>query len=88
MSVADLIIHDTTVLTMNTDFDVLPHHDVTVNGQFITAVTPTGLALGGGSASLGVNSVKGDEAPKARKVLDGRGLILMPGLVNAHTHLG
>jgi 5-methylthioadenosine/S-adenosylhomocysteine deaminase len=110
MSVADLIIHDTTVLTMNTDFDVLPHHDVTVNGQFITAVTPTGLALGGGSASLGVNSVtavtptglalgggsaslgvnsvRGDEAPKARKELDGRGLILMPGLVNAHTHLG
>ncbi len=88
MSVADLIIHDTTVLTMNTGFDVLPHHDVTVNGQFITAVTPTGLALGGASASLGVNSVKGDEAPKARKVLDGRGLILMPGLVNAHTHLG
>lgn len=71
MFVADLIIRDTTVLTMNASFDVLSHHDVTITGQFITAVTP--------------NS---NEAPPAKKVLDGRGLVLMPGLVNAHTHLG
>lgn len=71
MPVVDLIIRDATVLTMNANFDVLPHHDVTVDGQFIVAVTPTGA-----------------KAPEARKVLDGRGLILMPGLVNAHTHLG
>ena len=30
----------------------------------------------------------GGEAPEAKKVIDGRGLILMPGLINAHTHLG
>ncbi len=71
MSVADLIVRDTTVLTMDTDFDVLSHHDVIVNGQFIAAVTPTD-----------------ERAPRAEKELDGRGLILMPGLVNAHTHLG
>jgi 5-methylthioadenosine/S-adenosylhomocysteine deaminase len=78
MSVADLIVRDTTVLTMNASFDLLPHHDVTVSGRFIFAVAPTGLAQ---------DSALGD-APRARKVLDGRGLILMPGLVNAHTHLG
>jgi len=74
MPVADLIIRDATVLTMNASFDVLPHHDVTVNGQAIAAVTPTRPAQ--------------DSDGGARKVLDGRGLILMPGLVNAHTHLG
>ncbi len=71
MLAADLMIRDATVLTMNAGFDVLPHHDVTVAGQFITAVTPSRA-----------------EKPAARKVLDGRGLILMPGLINAHTHLG
>jgi 5-methylthioadenosine/S-adenosylhomocysteine deaminase len=71
MLVADLMIRDATVLTMNAALEVLPHHDVIVNGQFITAVTPGGA-----------------EQPAARKVLDGRGLILMPGLINAHTHLG
>lgn len=71
MSVADLIVRDTTVLTMNASFDVLARHDVTITGQFITAVTPTS-----------------SESPPARKVLVGRGLVLMPGLVNAHTHLG
>lgn len=71
MSIADLIIRDTMVLTMNAALEVLPHHDVTVEGQFITALTPGGA-----------------EKPAARKVLDGRGLILMPGLINAHTHLG
>jgi 5-methylthioadenosine/S-adenosylhomocysteine deaminase len=71
MSIADLIIRDTMVLTMNAALEVLPHHDVAVEGQFITAVTPGGA-----------------ERPAARKVLDGRGLILMPGLINAHTHLG
>ena len=67
----DLLIHDTTVLTMNADFDLLPHHDVLVKGQFITAVTPTVFPK-----------------PEARKLLDGRGLMLMPGLINAHTHVG
>jgi len=67
---ADLMVRDTTVLTMNADFDVLAHHDVIVDGQRIAAVAPTG------------------QTPRARKILDGRGLILMPGLINAHTHLG
>lgn len=71
MPVADLVIRNVTVLTMNVAFDVLPGHDVTVSGQYITAVTPSGPAR-----------------PDARKVLDGQGLILTPGLINAHTHLG
>lgn len=87
MSVADLLIHDTTVLTMNASFDVLPRHDVTVNGPFITAVTPTSPAPSP-SASIRTGFVKGSEASKVRRVLDGHGLILMPGLVNAHTHVG
>jgi 5-methylthioadenosine/S-adenosylhomocysteine deaminase len=70
MPAVDLIVRDTAVLTMSADLEVLPHHDVCVRGQFITAVTPAGRAT------------------EAGKVLDGRGLILMPGLVNAHTHLG
>jgi 5-methylthioadenosine/S-adenosylhomocysteine deaminase len=71
MVVADLIIRDATVLIMNADFDVLPHHDVVVNGQFIADVAPTGA-----------------ENRNAKRLLDGRGLVLMPGLINAHTHLG
>jgi 5-methylthioadenosine/S-adenosylhomocysteine deaminase len=79
MPTADLIVRDTTVLTMNANFDVLAHHDVIVSGQFITAVTPT---------RPGQDGAEGGQGPLARKSLDGRGLILMPGLVNAHTHLG
>ena len=71
MPVVDLVIRDTTVLTMNANLDVLPHQDVIINGQFIAAIMPAG-----------------SEPPEARKTLDGRGLNLMPGLINAHTHLG
>lgn len=71
MSAVDLVIRDTTVLTMNAGFDVLPHHDVAVEGQRIVAVTPSGGA-----------------EPRARKMIDGRGLLTMPGLINAHTHVG
>jgi len=71
MPEADLIIRDTSVLTMNAELALLPHHDVVINGQVMTAVRPTGQNM-----------------TPARKVLDGRGLLLMPGLINAHTHLG
>jgi 5-methylthioadenosine/S-adenosylhomocysteine deaminase len=71
MSAVDLVIYDTTVLTMNADLDVLPHHDVVIEGQRIAAVRPSAGA-----------------EPQAQKVVDGRGLMAMPGLINAHTHVG
>lgn len=65
-----LLVRDCTVLTLDGDFRVLPHHDVLIDGDRIAAIVPTGTALA------------------AARVLDARGLYLLPGLVNTHTHVG
>lgn len=49
---------------------VAPDRDIVIDGGRITSIEPTGTAL---------------DDP-ATEVLDGRGLIATPGLVNAHTH--
>jgi 5-methylthioadenosine/S-adenosylhomocysteine deaminase len=71
---AALLVVDSTVLTMAPPGQVLEHQDLLVLGPRIAAIGPTG--------SLS------EQTPPRTRTLDGRGQLLMPGLVNAHNHAG
>jgi 5-methylthioadenosine/S-adenosylhomocysteine deaminase len=64
------LIRDVTVVTMNDERRVVPHADVTILGTDIDGIWPTGQA---------------PESP-GRQVVDGSGMVAIPGFVNAHTH--
>lgn len=66
---ADLIITDALVVTVDANDRVIPHGAVAVTGGRIERV--------GTAAEVGRD---------AREVVDGRGLLLMPGLINTHCH--
>jgi 5-methylthioadenosine/S-adenosylhomocysteine deaminase len=68
----DLLIINGTVITANTDFDILPNAMVAVRHGKISRVGPMPAA---------------GPLPPAVEELDAAGHIVMPGLVNAHTHL-
>jgi 5-methylthioadenosine/S-adenosylhomocysteine deaminase len=68
----DTLIHNAVLLTCNPAFDVIPEGWIGVRDGRIEAV---GALTGGGPP------------PAARRVLDARGGLVMPGLVNTHTHL-
>lgn len=66
---ADTLITNATVITVDADDRVLEDAAVAVTGGSISWIGPAG------------------EAPTATATIDARGGILLPGLVNAHTHL-
>lgn len=68
---ADLIIHDAFVVTMDPEYRLFPSGAVAVAGGYIVAVGETSEVLGRYSAA---------------RMIDGRKKLVMPGLVNAHTH--
>jgi 5-methylthioadenosine/S-adenosylhomocysteine deaminase len=67
-----LLIEDTTVVTMNEDRDILSHASVAIEGSHFAAVGP--------SAALRT------AFPEAIRI-SGRGKVLLPGLINCHTHV-
>lgn len=68
----DTLIHNGTILTCSPAFDIIPRGWVGIAGGRIEALGP-----GPGRAGL----------PAAGQMIDARGGIVMPGLVNTHTHL-
>jgi 5-methylthioadenosine/S-adenosylhomocysteine deaminase len=68
---ADLIVYGDYVLTMEPDRAVLTDAAVVVSDDVIVEVGPRGLI---------------DQKYIARKTIGGAGKILMPGLINGHTH--
>ncbi len=68
----DTLIHNAVIITCNPHFDILPRGWVGVAGGRIQA-------LGPGAVS--------ESRPRARESIDALGGIVMPGLVNTHTHL-
>lgn len=72
MKKVDMILHNAEILTMDSDFHTYHPGAIAINGSSITAV--------------------GDEKEilaqyESEKLLDCQGKVLMPGLVNAHTHV-
>jgi 5-methylthioadenosine/S-adenosylhomocysteine deaminase len=65
-----LLIHDGLILTMGDQPRVLPHHSIGVVDGLITFIRP----------AEEVNLEGWDE------VMDGRGMAIMPGFINCHTH--
>ncbi len=68
----DVVIHDALVMTVNDEHDLIEHGTVVVDDGRLVEVRP---------------SVADDADADADVVIDGDGKLVMPGLVNAHTHL-
>lgn len=67
---ADLIITRAHVLTMNTAKDVIEDGAVVIRGERIVAVGPAAIAA----------------KFTAKKTIDARGALVLPGMINTHTH--
>ena len=67
----DLIVYNATVVTMDADGRVLPRGSVAIRGRDIVAVDP--------AEAIAARYV-------AKETFDAGGQIVMPGLVNTHTH--
>ncbi len=72
MSAVDTLIYNVTVLTVNDQFEVLTNGAVAVDDGRIVQV-------GSSSDQYGL--------PAAKERIDAGGMLVMPGLVNSHTHL-
>jgi len=68
----DTIWHGGMVVTMNKQFDLFPEGALAISGDSIVAVGPAAEIL---------------EAYTAPEMIDFNGMVLTPGLVNAHTHI-
>lgn len=72
MKKADILLKNAIVLTINKDFKIYEPGALVINGNSITAVD---------------NEAKIISEYEAKETIDCKGNILMPGLVNTHTHL-
>ncbi len=68
----DLIIHNGTAVTVNDRFDIIDHAVICIQNGVIESINPAD---------------KGTTLPPALEVIDADGGLIMPGLVNTHTHL-
>jgi len=68
----ELIIENTSIVTMNADREVLKNASIAVSGEKI--------------AALGSPDAIREKFPNA-SVIDGRGKVVLPGLINCHTHI-
>ena len=69
---ADIILRDAHIVTMNSKYQIIPDGAVAIQGDKILAIGPTSNIL---------NSYKSSQ------ILDCKGKALLPGLINAHTHV-
>ena len=69
----DLLIRDVHVLhvSLEGEVGVLRNYDVAIEGNHIGAVEPTGTI----------------EPGRAREIIEAKGMVAMPGLINTHAHV-
>lgn len=72
MEKLDSLIYNASIVTVNSDFEIIPNGMVGVKDGYITQI-----------GRLEENQ----PPPAASEMIDARGGIVMPGLVNTHTHL-
>ena len=72
MMKADMILSNGTVITMNEDLEVFPQGAVVVKDGLIVAVGPVADLSG---------------KYETEEIIDCTGQVIMPGLINAHTHV-
>ena len=68
----DIIIHNGTIVTVNPDFDIIKDGIVCIKKGRLERIEPRSA---------------GSLIPEANEIIDAKGGIIMPGLVNTHTHL-
>ena len=68
----DIVVHNGTVLTVNESFEIIENGRICIRGGTIDGIEAAGT---------------GHPPPDARTVIDAEGGIIMPGLVNTHTHV-
>ena len=70
--VFDSVIHNGLVITVNSDFDIIENGVICISNGTIHRIEAR---------------VPGTPLPEAKEIIDADGGIIMPGLVNTHTHL-
>jgi 5-methylthioadenosine/S-adenosylhomocysteine deaminase len=68
----DLVIHNGTILTMNSDLDIIKNGFLCIKNHKLDKIEP---------------HKNHAQFPEGKKIINARGGIIMPGLVNTHTHL-
>ncbi|UCH21748.1 MAG: amidohydrolase [Deltaproteobacteria bacterium] len=68
----DIVIHNGTVITVNSEFDIIENGIVCIRGRRLVKIEAR---------------TEPPDIPKAEKVIDAKGALILPGLVNTHTHL-
>ncbi len=75
----DILIQNATVITMAPDRRVIEDGAVAIEGERITAVGPSGEVS---------QAIEATGPRAAAKVIDGRNMVALPGLIDSHSHAG
>ncbi|MDX2440045.1 MAG: amidohydrolase [Desulfobacterales bacterium] len=68
----DTVIHNCTIITVDPDFDIIKHGIICIKDGRLVRISA---------------KAHEQELPDSREVIDAKGGIVLPGLVNTHTHL-